>query len=149
MDKKIKDGIIKPTFSAVHHSQQLFIKLLMQLIKENRGLTEQEWDTYQDLLATSTLGLGVNKEFKIFIEGTIYHYGNIESVARWIASQTTNKIHIPSDYGAAASPSIEIKIFWEKLLELLYFVFPVALDTAVKMSKEIPSSPGFDGVEIK
>jgi len=149
MEKNIKAGIVKPTFSAVHHSQQLYTKQLRQLIKENRPLLNEEWDGYQDLLATSTLGLGVSKEFKIFIDGEIYHFGNVETAARWIAIQTKNRICIPSDYGYKGSPDIDIKVFWEKLLELLYFVFPVSLDTAVRMSKELPQSPGFEGVEIK
>lgn len=149
MSKKITDTVSKPTFTAVHTSQQLLIDYLNKLIEENRPISKKERRKYHDLLSSSTLGNGTTKTFRIFIEGEIYNFGNVEFVARWIGDQTTDKICIPSDMGEIGSPQIEIKFFWKKILEHLYFVFPVALQQAIQMSQEIPGDTSFDGVLVK
>ena len=58
-------------------------------------------------------------------------------------------VSVPSDYGDLGSPPIEIKVFWSKLLEHLYFIFPLSLDKAISMSKEIEKSKDFKGELVK
>jgi len=128
--------VSKPTFSAVHGSQEAQQDLLEDLIRDNRSLKASELSYFRNLMASSTLGLGTIKDFNIYIQGKVYHYGNVESAARWLGRQSSNKIGIPSDYGFPGSPIIDIKFFWEKLLELLFFIYPRALDMAICMSRE-------------
>ena len=149
MSKEIKNSIVKPTFSAVHKSQQLLIGLLRELIKNNRCLNPKEYEYYHNCISSSTLGLGSSKTFRIYIDGKIFTFGNVEFVARWLSDQTKNEVAIPPELGEIGSKPVDIKVFWKKLLEHLYYVFPIALETAIAMSKEIPGDTGFKGELVK
>jgi len=134
--------IFKGTFEAVDNSQQQFRRHLETLIKENRPLKDEEEKTlfYREL-SHSTLGLGVFKVYNIQLE-RMYRFGNVESTARWLAGQTDKMVVIPGDCGKVDSFPVKIKVLWEKLLDLLYFVFPNALDKSISMSKEGESFSG-------
>lgn len=133
--------VFKPTFEAVENIQQQLRRHIENLAKENRCLKgEEEKTLFYKELSHATLGLGTFKSFTIEID-RMYRYGNVESIARWLADQTQNKISIPGEEGKKKSPEIDISIGWKKLLELLFFVFPVALDKAISMSRETEAFP--------
>jgi hypothetical protein len=133
--------VYKPTFEAVENTQQQLRRHIEQLIQENRPLKDETEKTlFLKELAHSTLGLGTFKKFSIYIDRS-YDLGNVESTARWIASLTKSTVIINKE-GYSSSPSIEIHKLWEKCLELLYFVFPLALSEAIRMSRETETSGG-------
>ena len=114
---------------------------LEKLIRENRCLKgEKERTLYYKEISHATLGLGITKEARIYVDH-IYDMENLEYFARWLGNQTENIIVIKKD-GYPDSPPFEIKIAWQKLLDLLLSVFAHALDKSISMSKEIESLPG-------
>lgn len=140
--KKSSHIIIKPTFEACLSSQERLRLKITELIDTNQPIqSEEERSEFIRLLAHSTLGLGTFKKFIIILDQT-YHFGNVESTARWLAIQTQNKVIIPGDMQRANSPPYDIKFFWEKLLELLFSVYPEALQKSISMSREGESMPG-------
>jgi len=128
-------SVTKPTFSAVYQAEEELRVFIEKLIEENRPLTPDERKHYYNLLASSTLGLGVGRDFRIFID-TIFRFGTVESTGRWLGQQTENMICIPGDMGNQPSNKIPIGVFWSKLLDELFHIFPLALDRAISMSKE-------------
>ena len=138
-----KHIVFKPTFEACESMQQQLRRHLETLIKENRPLeNEEERTLFYKELSHATLGLGTYKVFNIQLDQGMFRYGNVESIARWLAGQTNNMVVIPGDCGKINSPPTEIKILWRKLLDLLYFVFPNALDKSLSMSREGESPQG-------
>jgi len=136
-----KHIVFKPTFEAVESMQQQFRRHLEQLIRENRPLKDETEKTlFYKELSHSTLGLGTFKDYVIYLD-RVYRFGNVESTSRWLAGQTTKDVAIPGDKGNPDSPSVEISVLWTKLLELLFFVFPNALDKSISMSREAEAFP--------
>lgn len=129
-------SVTKPTFSAVHSAQETLRIFLEELIQKNRSLKPDERSRYYDLIASSTLGLGVNRGFKIYIDCQIFRFGNIESASRWLGQQKENMACIPPIYGNKGSQKVDISFFWSTLLDELFYIFPLALDRAISMSKE-------------
>lgn len=145
--------VIKATFLDCSRSQDRLRKKLQKLIAENRCLNDSERDVFFQELAQATYGLGITKPFVIYIKvddipGQIYTMGNIEGVARWLAMQTSNQICVPSDMGKACSPMVDISVFWDTLLQGLFYVFPAALDRSSAMSKERDATTGGMGYEF-
>ena len=138
----------KPTFEAVKQAQNGLRVLLLKLIDENRALNKKEQKQYFDLIAYSTLGLGTVTQFKIFND-RIYTMKNIECAARWLGIQTKNKISFPGELGSEDSDPIAIKLFWQRLLEYLFQIFPLALDKSISMSKEIEKRDSFRGALVE
>jgi len=133
--------VFKPTFMAVESMQQQLRRHLESLIAENRPLhDEAEKTLFYRELSHSTLGLGICRDFRIYLGNKIYRHGNIESSARWIASLTSSDAVIPGDMGNPASIKVSISVFWKKLLDELFFIFPMALDKSISMSREGESS---------
>lgn len=140
-NKKTSHIVMNLTFEATEQIQQKLRRHIEKLIKENRPLKDEEERTlFYKELSHSTLGLGTKIPAKIFIEH-LYEIGTAEFFARWVAKQTEKDIIIKKD-GFPDSPSFEIKIAWEKLLDLLFAVFPHALDKSISMSRELDSSSG-------
>lgn len=133
---KTEFSVTKPTFSAVHQAEEELRVFLEELIQGNRSLSPDERERYYNLLASATLGLGVGRDFRIFIGHKIYRHGTVESCARWLGTQKENMVCIPGDMGNPPSQKIAISIFWSKLLDELFHIYPLALDRAISMSKE-------------
>jgi len=149
MNKEYEENlIVKATFEDCLNAQERLREKINELAKKNRCLTEGEREDFFRELAHSTYGLGITKAFRIFIENKIYTLGSVESVARWIASQDKNKLCIPGEFGNPPSPEIDISILWQRLLDLLYSVFPIALDRSSSMSKERDASTGGMGYDF-
>jgi len=129
-------SVIKPTFSAVHQAQESLRVFTEKLIHENRPLATDERANYYNLIASATLGLGVVRDLRIYIGNKIFRFGNVEYYARWLGTLTKNRGCIPSDMGNPPSETIDISVFWSKLLDELFHIYPLALDKAISMSKE-------------
>ena len=139
--------IVKRTFEDTLNFQEELRTTLEDLIKENRCLNKEERGVFIRQLSHATFGLGVQKEVKIFLDH-LYAVGSVEFFARWLARQTSKTIVIKRD-GYPPSPPFEIRLAWDKLLDMLFTVFPLALDRASAMSKEYDSSLSGDAYEFK
>ena len=148
---KIKtQRLVKMTFEAVLTAQEEFRKKLDVLIKENRPIRdEDERDLFFSLLAHSTLGLGVNQKYSIYLD-RYYSVGNIESAGRWLAYETDVMIQTPKIFNEGmVTPETPISFFWEELRNQLFYVFPMALDKSMSMSKEKSEQPQTSGYQIE
>ena len=150
-EEKIKtQRLVKATFEAVLNAQEQLRKKLDVLIKENSPIKdEEERNLFFSLLAHSTLGLGVNKKYILYVD-RYYSVGNIESAARWLAYETDANIQTPENYNdRAVSPKTPISFFWTELRNQLFFVFPEALNKSMSMSKEKSEQPQTSGYKIE
>jgi hypothetical protein len=141
-------GLEKPTYSAVLDCQNTLKELLDVLIKENRALSPREKKDYFLLFPSATLGEGADKPFRIFLNGKIYHLGTVERIGRLLGDQNDSKIWFKGDYGDLDTPVTDINVFWKKLLEYLYELFPYSLDKALSMSKEIEKGKTGQGYRV-
>ena len=126
----------RATFEDVRNSQKKLRKLLDILIKENRCLNENERNKYFDLIANSTLGVGVDLAEHIMIEDNIgfkHDFGNIEYFLGWVAYQTTNPIIIGKK---PDTKEIQMQKIWEEIRDMFFKIRGHALKMSVKISAE-------------
>jgi len=130
--------IVKPTFEAVLNAQERLRAKLNELIKENRCLKdEKERLEFMQLLAHATLGLGVNQIVKLNATAAVCIRENVEVTCRWLASQKENVVLVPLClYKSKPYCKAAIHFLWQCVLDNLYYVFPLALDKSISMSKE-------------
>jgi len=126
----------RATFEDVKNSQKQFRKLLDKLIDENRPLLDKERDKYFNILALSTLGVGVDLDENFLIEdnnGCKHILGNIEYVAGWLAYQDSMKVSVGKH-----PDNVEIDIWqlWERLRDMFFKVRGHALKLGAKISAE-------------
>jgi len=140
--------VLKSTFEDCLDSQERLRAIITQLAQENRCLNVDEQGEFFRELAHATYGLGREKRFNIFIDGVV-NMSNVEAASRYIATRTSNKVCIPGEYGNDTSPPVDISILWDRLLLLLYDVFPAALDRSSAMSKERDASSGGESYSFK
>lgn len=139
--EKSSRKILKATMEAVFQSQERLRKHLDELVKENRCLKDQqERDTFFREVSYSTLGLGIEQ----IIEYKTKEYSGIrkdvETVARWLAYQTTNKVIVPLELYKPGNEQYKEEVpickLWQVLRDNLFSVFPLSLDRACSISKE-------------
>ena len=140
--------VLRATFSDVLDSQERLRSIISRLAAENRCLTVDEQSEFFREFAHATYGLGRDAPFKIFIDHDIYSLQNVEFAGRWIATRTSTRVQIPNVFGSDFSPFIDISVLWLRLLELLFLVFPIALDRSSSMSKERDATGGGQGYEF-
>lgn len=139
MSKEIQSRrIIKPTFEAVLNSQERLRVKLETLIKEDRCLTdENERSEFMRLLSHATLGLGINQKVWFISSYGGHIRSNVEVTGRWLAAQTKNVVPVPLElYKNKPQFKTSIHLLWQCFLDNLYFVFPLALEKSISMSKE-------------
>lgn len=139
--------VVKRTFEDCLRSQIRLRRILRILISDNRPLeSEEEREYFLSELGHATYGLGAKMPFKIF-NPYVIDLDSIESAARIICDQDSNPVVI-SCPGVKDSPPIEIKLLWQQLLNSLYTIFPLALDRASAMSKELDASITGEGYDF-
>ena len=148
MNKPGGHVVFKATFEAVGHMQQQLRRHIESLTEENRPLKDETEKTlFHNEINHALLGLGTFKMFTIKID-KMYTSGNVEFFARWLASRTSNSICIPGEEGAMDSPPVDISLLWSRLLDLLFSVFPHALEKSIGMSKESELSSRKDSFNV-
>lgn len=138
---------LKRTFEDVLNAQEEIRDTLQDLIKENRCLTKEERGVFLRQLAHATLGLGREHPYNIIIseytgDETL---GSVEFIARRLCMETENVLKYKRQYDYSRELKefvIPISKFWEALLYGLFDVFPLALDRASAMSKEMDATTG-------
>jgi len=73
--------------------------------------------------------LGTNK--KVFYPGknNTYSLGNVEHAAYWLSYRESNYVIFEGE-------TVEIKELWKRLRDALFDVFPHAIETSIRISKE-------------
>ena len=120
--------------------------MLEILIQDNRALTDEERTVFFEELGRATYGLGSTVRFRIYMPELI-DVGTVESAARLIASERDALVCLPRE-GLPYSSGIEIRVLWKRLLQLLFFVFPLALEKSSTMSKEYDAGAGGGGYDF-
>jgi len=130
---------LRATFEDVLVFQEKMRKKLDMLIAENRPLNgETERDTFMEILARSTLGLGGKTMVSVGVAGA-YDLGSVEEAARWLAYQEKKKVKLEGPFHPS---DIEIGKLWKILRSTLFRVWPLALDRSTSISAErIPYEP--------
>lgn len=126
----------RATFEDVKNAQKNFRELLDILINNNRCLNKNERNKYFDILALSTLGVGIDLQEPFIIEGNTgfkHLIGNFEYVAGWLAYQDNNKIIVGKNPDVE---EIDIYKFWKNLRDMFLKVRGHALKMGVKISAE-------------
>jgi len=126
----------RATFEDVRNAQKKFREFLDNLIENNRPLEIKERNKYFNLLAMSTLGIGIELKEKLMIQddsGFKHVLGDFEYVAGWIAYQEKNKITIG---GSPDEKTIEIWKIWFSIRDMFLKVRGYALKMSVKISAE-------------
>lgn len=128
----------RATFEDVSQSQDILLDFLDDCIKNNKPLSEKDRKTFIKKMRYATLGLGT--EYKFYYKGKKHTYDlkHVEHAAYWLAYQTKSEVTIQHE-------TIPIRLLWLELRDMLWLVFPHAIETSVKISKEqteyTPSEP--------
>jgi len=154
MSKEYADKlIVKRTFEDTLNAQEELRNSLEMLIKENRCLTSDERNVFSRQLAFSTLGLG--RELDYTIEISEYNgkesLGSMEYFARYLMMLDKNYMmfkRLTDNSNLTNNIKVPISKLWKQLLFSLFNVFPLALDRASAMSKEVDATVGDSGYEF-
>ena len=114
----------RATFEDVGFAQDKLLDFIDICIEENRVLTKGERKNFIKNLRLATLGL--DTEYQFFIGKQQHPLGHVGHAAYWLAYQKTNPIIINGE-------SIEVKQFWIILRDLLFKIFPHAIEMSVKI----------------
>jgi len=142
--------LLRATFEATLDAQETLRKLLDGLIAINRPIEDaEERADFFNLLSHSTLGLGFNFPFFLNLpnEGKFYEADNLEYVGRWLSYQGNYPFGLKAVSGSMM-PKLSISLYWENLRDSLFRVFPIALERAIRMSKEQDASGKMQGYII-
>ena len=121
---------LRATYEDVDIAQDKIRKYVDKCINNNIPLGKEEREDFINLISPATLGLGT--EYSCFIEGKqqIYDLDHVEHFAYWLAYQEQNPVVMRS------GEEIEMQKLWKKLRDLLFIVFPYAIEMSIKISKE-------------
>lgn len=119
----------RATFEDVSQAQDKLLKIVDRCIQEKRCLKKSERKNFFRKYRWATLGVDSKMNINIQGEKKSYNLGHVGHAAYWLAYQQQNVVSMGDE-------QIEIQVFWKKLRDKLFYIFPVALRMAVKMSKE-------------
>jgi len=134
----------RATYTDTKNNQKKLVKKIHELIRENRPLNDDdEREKMLDLINGSTLGIGTEQiqirlpgkrtlnidDFQHFIRCLIEYDFNI--VTSDFLFEIIGETHRCINY------NIEIKDLWKQLLFNLNHFFPKAIESSVRISKEI------------
>ena len=129
----------RATFEDTKNHQEELRKKIYNLIRENRCLKNNtERDNFFELLNNSTFGITKNITLNLPNHTTI----KIPDLQQFIRSLFDyEKNIVTNDFffehiGENKQYNIEIKHLWKQILINLYHIFPSALETSVRISKE-------------
>jgi hypothetical protein len=123
------------TFAEVEkHQRELIFDYLQQLRKEKRPLTDDEREDFWQVLAFSTLGLGIKTDFVLKSNGNKYDLGCLEVYCRQLSFETGKNVEIN-----AAGKRVEVPIekLWMAMQNCLYVPMAMALTRSFDQSPEI------------
>jgi len=145
--------IVKRTFEDTLTSQEQLRNSLEMLIQENRCLTSDERNVFSRQLAFATFGLGREIDYTIIVSNYIGRetLGSVEYSARLIMMLDENYMmfkRITDNTNTMKEIKVPISKLWKALLYGLFDVFPLALDRASAMSKEVDATGSDSGYEF-
>ena len=137
---------LRATFTDTKNAQESLRNKLDILEEENSFVTDQK--EFFDLLADALLGLGFEKQSHILLpDGTILKINNLGKFIRQVAYLNNVDYDFLKKYGKITeSNNICIKDIWKELKYEIFGIYPEALITSIKISKELthlaPSDSG-------
>jgi len=119
----------RATFDDVCRAQDKLLFFINECIKKNIILTDTNRQTFIESFRLATLGLGAERRF--FIQGNCQRYdlGHVGHAAYWLAYRDTNPVTLGVDL-------IPIRMFWLRLRDECFYLFPKAQEMSIKLSKE-------------
>lgn len=143
------DSQWRATKEDTKNNQEAFRLLIEQLETENRGVAIDERGHFFSLLADSLLGLDFDREYIIFLDNMkILKTKNVGEFVRELAYQEAfvDKNFL-NKYGYVSGDNVDIKNIWHGLKFILFGLYPGAINTAIKISKE-RDNINFDDKEL-
>ena len=123
------------TFAEIEkHQRELIFGYLQQLRKEKRPLTDDEREDFWQVLAFSTLGLGITSNFMLKSNGNKYDLGSLEVYCRQLSFETGKNVEINA---AGKRVVVPIEQLWESMQNCLYIPMAMALTRSFDQSPEI------------
>ena len=119
----------RATFEDVGTAQDVILDFVDKCIDDNRTLTKDERKKFTRNLRLATLGMGTEYRFLMKGRKKTYDLKHVEHAAYWLAYRTKNPVDMDEE-------KIEIALFWRTLRDMLFLVFPHAIETSIKISKE-------------
>ncbi len=119
---------------AIRSQKQLRI-LVLRKIERNVGLSRREEEFFDEVVATSLLSQGSYvKAFFILPDMRKLYMGSVHSFALWMRDLKGSEVKL-RNYDKVYK--VEIKDLWRTLYKYFIELFPLALDEAIHMSREV------------
>jgi hypothetical protein len=128
---------IRATFKDTKKAQIKLKETLDYLEKHNSIV--KDTDVFFDLLADALLGMEFGKECKIFlVDGSVLTVSNLGKFIRHLSYCEGNVVgqEFFRDYNIVIRHRINIGLLWKKLKFEIFGVYPEAIATSVRISKE-------------
>jgi len=128
------------TFAEIEkHQRELVFDYLKQLKEEKRPLTEDEREDFWQVLAFSTLGLGIKTNFILKSNGNKYDLGCLEVYCRKLSFETGETVEINA---VGKKVVVPIEELWDAMQDCLYIPMAMALTRGFDQSPEIVMRKG-------
>ena len=119
----------RATFEDVGNAQDIVLDFIDECIKENRPLNVDERKFFIENLRLATLGLTTEYGFIMDGKNKKYDLKHVGHAACWLAYRQDNPVKLGDEF-------INISEFWKKLRDMLFLIFPHAIETSIKISRE-------------
>lgn len=143
------DSQWRATKEDTKNNQESFRLLIEELEIDNRGVKSEERGHFFSLLADSLLGLDFDREYTIYLNDmkTLKIKNIGEFVRELVYQDSFVDKNFLKKYSYVTEESIEIKYIWHGLKFVLFGIYPGAINTAIKLSKE-RDNMNFDDKEL-
>lgn len=126
---------IRMTHRDAIRSQRQLRRLVLRKIERNVGLSRKEEEFFDEIIATALLSQGSNiKAFHVLPDGKKLYMGTVHSFALWMCDIKGSEVTLKN---YSNNYKVQIKDLWKTLYRYLIELFPLALDEAIHMSREV------------
>jgi len=142
---------LRATFEDTKKAQEELRNKLDTLEKKNAFITEDERGPFFALIANALLGCEYDKICNInFPNGTCIQNVNVGEFIRYIAynNEISVKYNILKKYRKITDINVKMSDVWKELKFILFKIYPEALATSIKMSKEREKKEGSQGAPL-
>lgn len=126
---------IRMTHRDAIRSQKQLRHLVIRKIERNVGLSRKEEEFFDELVATALLSQGSRvKAYHMLPDGRKLYMGTVHSFALWMCDLKGSEVTL-RNYDRIYK--VQIKNLWKTLYKYFIELFPIALDEAIHMSREV------------
>lgn len=135
------------TFIDTANAQNVVLDMIDEMIKSNKTLGKRERKIFLEQYRLATLGVDTGYRYMITGKKGKHDLGHVGHATYFIAYQEDPivKLHV---HGTDEEDEIEIKEMWKKLRDMYFYIFPVAIHDAVRISKEQKAGGGGSGADV-